>query len=996
MKKKILGFLVCMLLIATAFSTIKEARNINIEAKEYDNLEGNSSSGGNQALDLVVANQGSDSVSVLLGDGTGSFISHTTYSVGYGPFGIVAGDFDVDGILDLVVTNIGDKYVSVILGDGTGGFRGHKDYLVGNGPRGVVTEDFNKDGYLDLAVTNHDDHDVSVLLGDGMGGFMPHGNFPVGSNPQDIATGDFDMDGNLDLAVVSAFYNVVSVLLGDGMGGFIPHGNFPVGSNPQDIATGDFDMDGNLDLAVTDYNDNDISVLLGDGMGGFGPQAIYPVKFCPLDIVTEDFNKDGNLDLAVTSWGENVICVLLGDGAGGFMPQTIYPVKDGPIDIVAEDFNKDGNLDLAVTSRGENVICVLLGDGAGAFMPQTTYSVGNEPRGIVTGDFNAGGKEEKYAILVAPVRKDSEAEYKHNIHETRLILKANGWSDDNIIFLTRRDMAKQAFSEWWIDGDATQWNVGKALDAIALGGTYQFKQTDGTLGPDQTFKASTIRDIVFIEFRDHGGIVYDGWRPPGLLPDPRPNDEADSFDGAFATYEREWNGVEWIRGFNSDYFWYDDEFDIKLDNIACKRLILEVDTCHSGEFIPDCSEPGRLIITSSREDESSARWAYLFYLRITNISADGYGGGAVDGRISVEEAHYFAVSQVRIQSPQIDDQIQGEVFLGPWTPLKGEPTGGKTRLDPNANCLVPLSTISYKTSSENVNHIVINELYYDCENLQSPLQWVELFNPAENSVDISGWIIAFDLIDGVNIFPTDIVIPANGYLIVTRDLDAFYQSFEIPEDIIVLDDDDMGGNLAALCVDSLRVFQGTIVIDGVDYGGGPGRAPAVRPPYSIARFKDAYDTDHSEVDWYIEKNPTPGSENHKDESSPPDKPITPSGPTQGRAGIPYAYSTSTTDPDGHQVYYLFAWGDGTTSEWMGPYNPSETIDASHAWQSKKTYEIRVKAKDTSGAESPWSEPLSVSIPKTKPYINTPFLNFLQNHPHMFPLSQYLLQKFLKL
>ena len=124
---------------------------------------------------------------------------------------------------------------------------------------------------------------------------------------------------------------------------------------------------------------------------------------------------------------------------------------------------------------------------------------------------------------------------------------------------------------------------------------------------------------------------------------------------------------------------------------------------------------------------------------------------------------------------------------------------------------------------------------------------------------------------------------------------------------------------------------------------------------------------------------------------PPDKPLRPSGPTSGKPETNYTYNTSTNDSQGEQVYYLWDWGDGSFSEWLGPCYSGSTIGATYAWQKKGEFAVRVKARDTRGAESPWSEPLSISMPKYKPYINRPFLNFLEQYPLIYQLLQRLLK-----
>jgi len=120
-------------------------------------------------------------------------------------------------------------------------------------------------------------------------------------------------------------------------------------------------------------------------------------------------------------------------------------------------------------------------------------------------------------------------------------------------------------------------------------------------------------------------------------------------------------------------------------------------------------------------------------------------------------------------------------------------------------------------------------------------------------------------------------------------------------------------------------------------------------------------------------------------NTPPAKPSQPSGQTNGKIGQEYPYTTSSTDPEGDQVYYLWDWGDGNNSGWLGPYNSGATCEAKYTWKVKNTYSIKVKAKDIYGAESPWSDPL----PITMPYTFKPILHFLellfQRFPNAFPI-----------
>jgi hypothetical protein len=96
-------------------------------------------------------------------------------------------------------------------------------------------------------------------------------------------------------------------------------------------------------------------------------------------------------------------------------------------------------------------------------------------------------------------------------------------------------------------------------------------------------------------------------------------------------------------------------------------------------------------------------------------------------------------------------------------------------------------------------------------------------------------------------------------------------------------------------------------------------------------------------------------------SEPPQTPQRPEGPTEGVIGVNYTFSTNTTDPEGEQVSYNWSWGDGTYSEWLGPFDSGATVYASHAWVDVGTYAITVKAEDPYGKKSNWSDPKTISI-----------------------------------
>jgi hypothetical protein len=104
-------------------------------------------------------------------------------------------------------------------------------------------------------------------------------------------------------------------------------------------------------------------------------------------------------------------------------------------------------------------------------------------------------------------------------------------------------------------------------------------------------------------------------------------------------------------------------------------------------------------------------------------------------------------------------------------------------------------------------------------------------------------------------------------------------------------------------------------------------------------------------------------------SDAPENPEKPSGQDKGIPNVEFTFSTSTSDPNGDQVYYMWSWGDGDLSDWIGPFNSNETVEASHSWSNVGIYEIKVIAKDVFNAKSDWSEPLVISIGDNQPPAN---------------------------
>jgi hypothetical protein len=362
--------------------------------------------------DLVVANTGTNNVSVLLNTGNGTFSAPVEYTTGNGPASVAIGDFNNDGKPDLAVANSVDGTVSVLLGNGDGTFQAQTTYPVGSNPMAVAAGDFNADGKLDLAVGNFNDSTVSILLGNGNGTFGNQVTFPTAfGEPYAIVVADFNGDHKPDLAVSNAGVDSVSILLGNGDGSFRTHVDYWAGNGPGLLAAGNFvNGNSNVDLAVPDYGwaaraDNKLTLLLGNGDGTFRSHGLYPTGDKPVAVAWGDFNNDGYPDLVTVNSIDSDVSVLLGNGDGTYQPQNTYSVGNNPAAVAVGDFKGDGKLDLAVANYGTagapgNTVSILLGNGDGTFpqSPSNTYTVGTSPLAIAVGDFN---KDSKLDLLVS-------------------------------------------------------------------------------------------------------------------------------------------------------------------------------------------------------------------------------------------------------------------------------------------------------------------------------------------------------------------------------------------------------------------------------------------------------------------------------------------------------------------------------------------------------------------------------------------------------------------
>ncbi len=396
---------------------------------------------GDGYIDMAVANNISNDVSVLLNDRAGGFLAAIQYDVGEGPQEIYCADFDGDNRADLAVTNT-ETGISFLMGNDSGGFLEAVNYVPGNstiissadvdnngyfesdyvrsvgicnGDGGFSTgellftsdviADFNGDGNVDV-VLGRLGSTIEIAFGDGTGTFSDAIEYATTLSElfELIAVDDFNGDGYDDLAATDPYGQLV-ILISNSLGGFLAVESPLVETDAvlfSVITTSDINNDGNMDMIASPFMGSDIKVLLGIGDGSFLAPTVYGSGFSSEVKTVVDIDSDGVLDLIYFVGLRGGIGVLLGDGRGGFYSSTNYTTETERADnATSGDFNGDGYADIATatarTSSGIHVnsISVLLGNGDGRFSsPVNYYDEELKPTAIESGDFNNDGNDD--------------------------------------------------------------------------------------------------------------------------------------------------------------------------------------------------------------------------------------------------------------------------------------------------------------------------------------------------------------------------------------------------------------------------------------------------------------------------------------------------------------------------------------------------------------------------------------------------------------------------
>ncbi len=360
---------------------------------------------GDDIADLAIINdQGFDDLRILAGNGTGGVGDGTFTAPGASiavkawPHMVIADDVDEDGILDLIVTHAHSDSLSVLIGNGTAGmgdgtFQPMVNYRIGIGSHSVLAEDLNGDDILDLAASIWNSDEIVVLLGNGSGGtgdgtFLPPVSYPVAEEPRRVFAGDWNGDSIPDLASVSYAGMAVSVFEGVGDGTFLPAIEHDGGGRGFSLASGNFDADADLDLVTVNPAMSAVLLFHGNGDCSLRAAGSAATMTNSSGVGAGNFNGDAKLDMAICDGGVAEVRILTGAGDGTFVVADTAATPMRCANLTVNDFNGDFISDVVVVHVLGGSYSVLLGNGDGTLGAPTSTGVGSLPRHIISGDWN--------------------------------------------------------------------------------------------------------------------------------------------------------------------------------------------------------------------------------------------------------------------------------------------------------------------------------------------------------------------------------------------------------------------------------------------------------------------------------------------------------------------------------------------------------------------------------------------------------------------------------
>ncbi len=328
------------------------------------------------------------------------FYLFASYPVGKNPTSITPADFNGDGFTDLMTTNIGGNTLSLLVGNGDGSFKDQVQINMCKEPRALAARDFNGDERLDVAVACSGSDQVAIYYGRAGGAFQEGPRYAVHRTPVSVASDDLNGDQKPDL-VVALRNDKIKIFLGTGGGQFEEGPQYEYGDTPTSVALADLNGDGHVDLAVTNGGpmSSAVSIWIGNGDGTFRDPTDYRTGKRPLGVSFADFNNDRIRDLLVINGDKDTFTIFLGNGNATFQNGKDSGADAGPNFGLAKDFNGDHIPDVAIVNLQSSNLSILFGKGDGTFeYPPRNYRTKAGPFALA--EFHVTTKDEEEPGLV--------------------------------------------------------------------------------------------------------------------------------------------------------------------------------------------------------------------------------------------------------------------------------------------------------------------------------------------------------------------------------------------------------------------------------------------------------------------------------------------------------------------------------------------------------------------------------------------------------------------